>query len=77
MRKLPVTGDHAKPVPSTLVHGRTDAIATADAAADATHEASVRRGYIMLGFKFIARISTLPFPASVEAAGAQQLTRSV
>ena len=68
------------PVPSRLAHARTAAIAAADAAADARHEASVRRAYVTLGLKevpLVARIATLPFPASVnKAAGAQQLTRS-
>ena len=73
-----MTGDRAKPVSSTLARARTAAIATADAAADARHEASVRRAYITLGLKDIARISTLPFLASAnKAAGAQQLTGSV
>ena len=63
---------------SRLAHARTAAIATADAAADARHEASVRRAYIPLGLKDVARIATLPFPASVnKAAGAQQLIGSV
>ena len=66
------------PVSSRLTHARTAAIATADAAAEARHEASVRRAYVTLGLKEVARIATLPFPASVnKAAGAQQLTRSV
>ena len=66
------------PVYSRLPHARTAAIAAADAAAYARHEASVRRAYVTLGLKEVARMSTLPFPASVnEAAGAQQLTRSV
>ena len=48
------------------------------AADDARHEASVRRAYVTLGLKEVARIATLPFPTSVnKAAGAQQLTRSV
>ena len=73
-----MTEDRAKPVSSTLAHARTAAIVTADAAADARHEESVRRAYVTLGLKDIARISTLPFPASVnKAAGAQRLTRSV
>ena len=76
--KLSVTGDRAKPVHSTSAHARAAAIATADAAADARHEASVRRAYVTLGLKDVARIATLPFPASVnKAAGTQQLTRSV
>ena len=66
------------PVSSRLAHARTAAIATADAAADARHEASVLRAYGTVGLKEVARIATLPFPASVnKAAGAQQLTRSV
>ena len=78
LSKLSVTGDRAKPVSSTLAHARTAAIATADAVADARHEASVRRAYVALGLKDVARIATLLFPASVnKAAGAQQLTRSV
>ena len=78
LSKLSVTGDSAKHVSSTLAHARAAAIATADAAADARDDASVRRAYVMLGLKDVARISTLPFPASVsKAAGAQQLTRSV
>ena len=78
LSKLTVTGDRAMPVSSRLAPARTAAIATADAAADARHEASVRRAYVTLGLKEVARIATLPFPASVnKAAGAQQLTRSV
>ena len=62
------------PVSSRLTHARTAAIA----AADARHEASVRRAYVTLGLKEVARIATLPFAASVnKAAGEQQLTRSV
>ena len=78
LSKLSVTGDRAKPVSSTLAHARTATIATADAAADARHEASVRRAYVTLGLKDVARIAALPFPASVnKTAGAQQQTRSV
>ena len=63
------------PVSSRLAHARTTAIAATDAAADARHEASVRRAYVTLGLKEVARKATLPFPASVnKAAGAQQLT---
>ena len=78
LSKLTVTGDRAMPVSSHLAHARTAAIATAGAAADARHEASVRRAYVTVGLKELARIATLPFPASVnKAAGAQQLTTSV
>ena len=70
--KLSVTGDRAIPVSSRLAYARTAAIATADAAADARHEASVRRAYVTLGLKDVACIATLPFPAPVnKAAGAQ------
>ena len=65
LSKLTVTGDRAMPVSSRLTHVRTAAIATAYAAADARHEASVRRAYVTLGLKEAARIATLPFPASV------------
>ena len=68
LSKRSVTGDSAKPVSSRLAHARTAAIATADAAADARHEASVRRAYVTLGLKEVARIATLPFPASVNKA---------
>ena len=78
LSKLTVTVDRPKPVSSRLAHARTAAIAAADAAADARHEASVRRAYVTLGLKEVARIATLPFLASVsKAAGAQQPTRSV
>ena len=78
LSKLTVSGNRAIPVASRLAHARTAAIAAADAAADMRHEASVRRVYVTLGLKEVARIATLPFPASVnKAAGAQQLTRSV
>ena len=78
LSKLSVTGDRAKPVLSNSAHARTAAIDIVDAAADARHEASVRRPYGTLGLKDVARIATLPFPASVnKAAGAQQLTWSV
>ena len=77
LSKLSVTGNRAKPVSSTLAHVCTATIATADAAADARHDASVCRAYVTPGLKDIARISTLPFHASVnKAAGTQQLTRS-
>ena len=73
-----MTGDRAKSVSSRLAHARTAAIATADAAADERHEASVRHVYVTLDLKEVARIATLPFPAYVsKAAGAQQLARSV
>ena len=75
LSKRSVTGERAKSVYSTLAHARTAAIATTDAAADARHEASVRRVYATLGLKDVAHIATLPFPASVnKAAGTQQLT---
>ena len=78
LSKLAVTGDRAMPVSSRLAHARTAAIAAPDAATDARHEASVRRAYVTLDLKEVARIAALPFPASVDkAAGAQQLTRSV
>ena len=78
LSKRTMSGDRAIPVSSRLAHARTAPIAAADAAANARHEASVRRAYVTLGLKELARIATLPFPASVhKAAGAQQLTRSV
>ena len=62
----------------TWTIARTASIATADAAADAIYEASVRRAYVTLGLEYVARNATLPFPASVnKAAGEQQLTWSV
>ena len=73
-----VIGDRAKPVFSTFANSRTAVIPTADAAADARQDASVRRACVTLGLNDLARIATQPFPASVnKAAGAQQLTRSV
>ena len=78
LSKLTVTVDRAMPVSSRLAHARTAVIAAADAAVDARHQASVRRAYVTLGLTAVARISTLPFPASVnKGAGAQQLTRSI
>ena len=78
LSKLPVTGDRAKPVSSRLAHARTAAIASAHAAADASYEPSVRRAYVTLGLEYVARIATLPFPASVKkAAGAQRLSWSI
>ena len=78
LNKLSLTGDRTKPVSWRLSHARTAAILTADAAVDASHEASVRRAYVTLGLKEVARIATLPFPATVKkAAEAQQLTPSV
>ena len=65
LSKLTVSVDRAMPVSSRLAHARTAAIAAADAAADARHKASVRRAYVTLGLKEVARIATLPFPASV------------
>ena len=49
--KLTVSGGRAMPVSSRLAHARTAAIAAADAADDARHEASVRRAYATLGLK--------------------------
>ena len=66
LSELSVTGDRAKPVSSRLVHARTAAISTADAAADARHEASVLRAYVTLGLKGVARIATLPLHAPVK-----------
>ena len=61
-----------------LARARTSAIATADAAAEAKHVASVRRAYATIGQKDVARVSALPFSASLKKAdGAQQLTQSV
>ena len=78
LSKLTLTGDRVMPVSSRLAHARTAAIATAEAAAVSRHKASVRRAYVTLGLKEVARITTVPFPASVnKAAGAQQLTRLV
>ena len=78
LSKLSVTEDRVKPVSSTVTRAPTSAIAIADAAADARHEASVRRACVTLGLTDVARISTLPVPASVNnAAGGQQLTRLV
>ena len=65
LSKRSVSGDRSKPVYSRLAHARTAAIATADAAADARHEASVRRAHVTLGLTEVARLATLPFPASV------------
>ena len=78
LSKLSVTEDRTKSVSSTLARTRTSAIAPADDAADSRHQASVRRAYVTIDLKYVARISALPFPASLnKAAGAQQLTRSV
>ena len=75
LSNVTVTGDHAMPVSSRLAHARTAVISTADAAADARHEALVRRAYVTLGLKEVVRIATLPFSASFnKAAGAQQMT---
>ena len=62
LSKLTVSGDRPKPVSSRLAHARTAAIAAVDAAADARHEASVRRAYVTLGLKEVARIATYLFP---------------
>ena len=51
LSKRSVTGNRAKPVPSTLSHAPTAAIATTEAVADARHEDSVRRAYVTLGMK--------------------------
>ena len=78
LSKRSVTGDRAKLVSSNLAHARTAAIATADAAADARHEATVHHEYVTLGLQDVARISALPFPDCIDkTAGAQQRTRSV
>ena len=55
LSKRTVAGDRAMPVSSRLAHARTAVIATADAAADARHEASVRRAYVTLGLEEVAR----------------------
>ena len=62
LSKLSVNGDRAKPVSTTLAHSRTAAIATTDAAGDASHEASTRRAYVTHGLKDVSLIATLPFP---------------
>ena len=49
--KLTVSGDRVMPVFSRLARAGTAAIAATDAAADARHEASVRRAYVTLGLK--------------------------
>ena len=54
LRKLTVSGDRVMPVSSRLAHARTAAIAAADAAADARHEASVRRANVTLDLKEVA-----------------------
>ena len=78
LSKPSVNGDRAKPLSLTQTLACTAEIATADAGADARHEASVRLGYVTLSLKDVARVSTLPFPASVnKASGAEQLTRWV
>ena len=51
LSKRIVTGDRVMPVSSRLAHARTAAIATADDAADARHDASVRRTYVTPGLK--------------------------
>ena len=57
---------------------RTAEIATAAALAKFTLGDLVRRAYIRLSNKDVSRISTLPFPASLNKSdGTQQLTRSV
>ena len=56
LSKLSVPEARAKPVSSTLARGHTSAIATADATADARHEASVRRAYVTIGLKYVALI---------------------
>ena len=78
LSKLSVTEDRTKSVSSTLARTRTSAIAPADDAADSRHQASVRRAYVTIDLKYVARISALPFTDSInKAADAQQPTRSV
>lgn len=71
-----VTDDCAKPVFSHLAHAHTAAIGTADAAAKARNDASVRHAYVPLGHKAVARSYALPFPAYVtKVDSAQHLVR--
>ena len=62
LSKLSVSEDRVKPVSSNLARARTSAIATADATAEARNVAPVRRAYVTIGQKYVARISALPFP---------------
>ena len=61
LSKLAVSGDRAMPVPLRLAYARTAAFAAADAAADARHEASVRRAYVTVSYTHL----TLPTIDSV------------
>ena len=73
-----MSGDHTKPISSDLARARTAKIATAAATAKATLDDSARRAYVKLSYKYVSRISVLPFPASWNKCdGTQQLTRSV
>ena len=72
--KLTVWGDHIKPVSLDLARARTSAIATAAATAKAMLHDSVKRAYVKLPDKDVARISVLHFPTSLNKSdGAQQL----
>ena len=51
LSKLSVTEDRDKPASSTVARARTSALAAAEAAAEAKHEASVRRAYVTMGMK--------------------------
>ena len=78
LSKLTVSGDRTKPVSSDLARPRTSAIVTATATAKATLDDPVKRAYVKLRNKDVARISVLPFRTSLNKSdGAQQLTRSV
>ena len=78
LSKLTEADDRAQPLSSDLARARTFAIAIAAATAKATLDDSVNRAYVKLPLKDVARISVLPFPASLNKSdGAQRLTCSV
>ena len=60
-RKMTVTDDHVKPVPSDLYPARTSAIDTADAAGEVKHVTSVRRACITIRHTVLPRISIQSF----------------
>ena len=77
LSKRTVSDGHTKSVSSDLALARTSAIAIAAAKDKATLDDLVKRAYVKLPHKDLARISVLPFPTSLNKHGdAQQHTCS-
>ena len=75
--RLTIVSNRAKPVSSNVAHARSATIEAATAAAEEKHISSVQRLYSTTPLKDVDRVSTLPFPPSVnQAEAAQQLIRT-